>query len=364
MSGNYCALCGVSVRDVYWPDDPNYYEGDRDAPYNTDFVSPESCEWMGDVRILGWDLNASTYKKAFLTGPAKADYTVYFRAPEGETFPPKGDTLISTYTEDLGEVMAFPLHYDCYDQFRIALSPKSVDLDVLYETFKSISKGNYATSLKLDYGAANECMGQFWEEQLGIEDLVTSPSSSPDLIEYYHSLTRDTSCAKEPSTQIEPRVDETSDPFYKFSPEILLHIIDLLDTPSVFRWRKSSRPVARLALERGFWKSRIYRDMPWLYDFPIDEDRSSLDTDWRSVYDKLDLVSSRSQKIARQAREIARERENEPPKRGRQRQYNYGLVVRDWSDMDLALTNRRRIWGILGQVLDLYLPREAKSHAA
>ncbi|KAM0556952.1 hypothetical protein ACHAPJ_005630 [Fusarium lateritium] len=303
-------------------------------------------------------------QRAFLTGPAKADYTVYFRAPEGETFPPNGETLIATYTEDLGEVMAFPFHFDCFDQSRIALSLKAVDLDVLYETFRSISKGNYMTSLKLNYGAANECMGQFWAEQLGIEDLVTSPSSNPDLIEYYHSLIRDTPYAKKPSPRIESGVDETSDPFYKLSPEIILHIADFLDTPSVFRWRKSSRPVARLALERGFWKSRIYRDMPWLYDFPVDDDTSSLSTDWRSVYDKLDLVSSRSQKIARQAREITRERAKEPPKRGRQRQYNYGLVVRDWSDMNLTLTNRRRIWGVLRQVLELYLPHEAKRHAA
>ncbi|KAJ4254404.1 hypothetical protein NW762_010001 [Fusarium torreyae] len=354
MSGNYCAFCGVSTRDVFWPDDPNFYEGDRNAPYNTDFASPESCNWVGDVRVLG---------RAFLTGPAKADYTIYFRAPEGEAFPPNGETLIATYTEDLGEVMAFPFHYDCFDQFRIVLSPKVVDLDVLYETFKSVSKGNYMTSLKLDYGAAKECMGQFWAEQLGIEDLVTSPSSSSDLIEHYHSLIKNTPHTEEPSSRIETGVNDASDPFYKFSPEIILHIADFLDTPSVFRWRKSSRPVARLALEKGFWKSRIYRDMPWLYDFPVDDDTSSSDTNWRSVYEKLDLVSSRSQKIARQAREIAREKENERPKRGRQRQYNCGLVVRDWSDMNLALTNRRRIWGILEQVLDLYFPHEAKSHA-
>ncbi|KAF5022043.1 hypothetical protein F66182_5926 [Fusarium sp. NRRL 66182] len=239
--------------------------------------------------------------RAYLTGRAIGDDYHFFHAVAGQTFPNGRNTMI-TYTEEMGDPMAFPFHHDCYDQFNVALSPKPVDLDALYETFKSLSKGGYASSLKLEYGDINECMGQFWATQIGIEDFVTSPSSNKALVEYYHSLIKDA-----------PRKEE--------------------DTPH-----------ASHLLE------------PWLYDFPS-HDAPGLDVDW--IAKKLDLVSSREKKIGRQLDEIKGERENEPRTRGRQEQHNWGLVVRDWSDMNLTLTNRRRIWGVLQQVLDLYHAREA-----
>jgi hypothetical protein len=71
----------------------------------------------------------------------------------------------------------------------------------------------------------------------------------------------------------------------------------------------------------GLCKSRFHHDMAWLYDFPLDEGLSSLETDWHALYKRLDTVTSHSLKNAkRHTYEV------------------YALFsVHDWSDLSPTL---------------------------
>ncbi|KAF4983917.1 hypothetical protein FZEAL_794 [Fusarium zealandicum] len=360
----YCAICGALARHY----DPAFYEGD--GPYNTDLMSREDCEWLGNVRVLGYRPDLKSHERAFLTSRATGrEYGLYVTT-EDVTFP-NGESTIETYNNQNGTVIAFPIHSACYKQLCIALAPAKVDLDVLYETFKSICNGEHASCLELDYGDAKDCMSYLWVTQQGTEDMVTSPSSDQALIEYYRSLTKEFPQNQEKGPLIDPQIgpgtDAGHDPFHQLSAELILQIMELLDTPSVRQWRASSRPVAQLTIGHGFWRSRICHSMPWVYDFPQDDDDMPRQVvDWLSVFKKLDAVSDRSNKIARQLEQIRREEaeSNAPLGSGRQQQMNDKICMRDWSDMNLKLTNRRRIWSVIHQVLDLYSPRKATKDLA
>ena len=65
---------------------------------------------------------------------------------------------------------------------------------------------------------------------------------------------------------------ESSDPFYKLGPALIFCIIDFMHIPDLCRLRKASRPCARLRLSFGFWRARLRKDMPFLYDFSVPRD--------------------------------------------------------------------------------------------
>ncbi|KAF4972034.1 hypothetical protein FSARC_1302 [Fusarium sarcochroum] len=352
----YCALCGALANYMFWLDDPDFSEDGPSDPFTPGIISREDCEWLGNVHILSENPKTS----AFLSGRVKGNDLGFYCREDGGDFP-TGEHAIPTYTGGHGETLFFPVHSECYDQLCLALAPEPVDLDVLYQTFKAVSKKGYASSLNLDYGAVKECMRQFWEAQVGTEDFVTAPSSDTALLDFYQALIRDSPQADDQrflvTSKIGPVSEDVSvsDPFYKLSPELALQTMYLLDTSSVRRWRASSRPIAQISLGNGFQRSRVYHDKPWLYDLCT----AGLGVDWGYVNRKLDLVSSRPEKVARQMEEIGRETRNKPRRQGREPQVDYQLCIRDWSDMNVKLTNRRRIWGVIDQVLDLYCPRKA-----
>ncbi|KAJ3522394.1 hypothetical protein NM208_g12875 [Fusarium decemcellulare] len=364
-SDTYCALCGALAKELFWPDESEFEDEEFLNPYNTNIISREDCEWLDNVRILSENSGLPSLNRAFLSSRVRGhDFGRYNRI-DGEVFP-TGDLSIQTYVDGEEAALAFPIHSECYDQLCIALAPEPVDLDILYATFKGLCKTGYASSLNLDYGAVKRCMSQFWGTGGGTEDFVTAPSTDTALLEFYRALIRDSPLADDQNPLVVSRIGpgaegtSASDPFYKLSPELALQIMDLLDTPSVCRWRASSRPIARITLGNGFQRSRIYHDKPWLYDLFTTESMSNLGVDWGYVNQKLDSVTARSERIARQLEDLQRERRNAPRRRGRSPQTNnYDFGIRDWSNMNIKLTNRRRIWSVISQVLDLYYPRKA-----
>ncbi|KAH7185901.1 uncharacterized protein B0J16DRAFT_320670 [Fusarium flagelliforme] len=140
-----------------------------------------------------------------------------------------------------------------------------------------------------------------------------------------------------------PCTSESSDPFYKLGPALILCIVDFLHMPDLCRLRKASRPCARLRLSFGFWRARLRQDMPFLYDFVAPKD---VPLDWRLLYMVLDGMSSRSQSLARQRdlRGQTADIFNLPFKRQ--------LALSNLNVLNITLLNRRRIWESIGQIID------------
>ncbi|KAJ4009711.1 hypothetical protein NW766_008832 [Fusarium irregulare] len=138
---------------------------------------------------------------------------------------------------------------------------------------------------------------------------------------------------------------ESSDPFYKLGPALILCIVDFLHIPDLCRLRKASRPCARLRLSFSFWRARLRKDMPFLYDFVAPKD---VPLDWRLLYMVLDGMSSRSQSLARQ-RDLRSQHANIynlPPR------FKKPLSCHNLNVVNITLLNRRRIWESIGQIID------------
>lgn len=183
----------------------------------------------------------------------------------------------------------------------------------------------------IDYGAVVECQDQYWVEEKGTEEFVVNPIDIPWLERYRDPNklpTAGDSGLGRPG--LPPRQTLGQDLFQKLPPEILLSVMRHLDLPSINRLREASRQASQLELSGGFWRSRLLRDMPWLYDLnwgintPTPGDVHGLDAaDWTRIYRDLYLASDsgRKNKV-------------------------HGLV------------NRRRIWGICEQIAALYSVRD------
>ena len=213
------------------------------------------------------------------------------------------------------------------------LAPRDVDLDVLYDTFKSLFTEKLAVSLELDYGGTAEYLDQYWVIWNGAEHFVTSPSSVPELVEWYHDLAKLPPIGGDidqnsPLRQWgEPSGESAPDPFHKLPAELLQRILLILDLPDAYSLRKASRPAARLGLGNDFWRPKLRLDQPWLYDLPnFATDDFENGANWEALYKALARDS----------------------------------ISRGASKLHNKLVNRRRIWNaLLSGLLPLYESRKS-----
>lgn len=113
-----------------------------------------------------------------------------------------------------------------------------------------------------------------------------------------------------------------SDPFSRLASELQLAITDELDISDLLHLREASTRI-RALMSNSFWKVRLQRDMPWLYDLPEPGAQTKVDLiDWTQVYKDMYRASSLS-----------------PKQQGR----------------ILGLVNRRRLWETtIPQILEPY----------
>jgi hypothetical protein len=215
---------------------------------------------------------------------------------------------------------AIPFHRACYQILKEVVTPEECNLEILFETLKSLMPQKYGTHLLIDYGAIAELQEDYWQVRRGTEEYVLHPVSIPWLQEFYTQLP-----LRGRNQSISAREISDADPFKPVPPEIMLLIMSDLDIAAIQRFRMASRKAALVDLNR-FWKRRLFRDMPWLFDFPVDSRSENSHTiDWQKVYRALYLASVSSYK---------------------------GKIH--------ALVNRRRIWSLCEQVSMRYHSRRAK----
>ena len=128
-----------------------------------------------------------------------------------------------------------------------------------------------------------------------------------------------------------------TDPFEKLSNELVLHVASYLEAKDVFRLRQASMIAREATSSNSFWKSRVHKDMAWLW-IPHDlfDDGKSLSDgsdksliDWMKVYLLFDSVTARP----------------------------CGM-----SGVYLGLANRRRIWNACEELKSAYMSYAAKNN--
>ncbi len=200
---------------------------------------------------------------------------------------------------------------------------KFIDEEILYQTFKDfVSEDDDCAQCltKIDYGI--DTTEQYWEPRRGEEYTVMNPLNIHDPQDYYADLPLLDDEDMDTKTHTAVSAAQLSnDPMARLPPELLFEILITLPMASVNCLRAASPAVARLELNNGFWKQKLRQDMPWLFDFPDNEDE---ELDWAKCYADLRVRS----------------------KNGNPAQIR-------------ALVNRRRIWGVWEQLAPSYTRRKS-----
>ena len=129
------------------------------------------------------------------------------------------------------------------------------------------------------------------------------------------------------SHQVRDYSRPSTDPFARLFLDNMLDILDLLTIREVLLLSIASPCVSQMLDKSAFWKRRIARDMPWLWELTLDD--ASSNTNWRRLY--FDLLNM----------------------------CNYNAQTRD-----LGLVNRKRIWKICLPIARSYLQSLQEVEAA
>ncbi|KAK9769572.1 putative F-box domain-containing protein [Seiridium cardinale] len=322
----YCAFCGTVIGAPWWQDDDFPYA------YDTNVLPHEHTGWMDDVRVIGENPDCPLPSKVYISGPARHDDSSYCEIERGtDPHAPADEASSNIRVYDLSgpDPFAVPFHNPCLELFRRCLAPGEVDNEILYETMKSIGPDDLERCLLIDYGPVTEMQDQYWVVQQGHEEVVTPFTSIPWVAEYYASLPIRHGPARAQELS-DLSIPSGKDAFSRFPTEIILLIMSHLDMREVHRFQVAVRSISRVELDDSYWKNRLLRDMPWLFDFPLDSlNNSSDEIDWTKLYRQLMLASESSS-----------------------------------SSKVRGLVNRKRIWGLCSSIAELYISRISLLRAA
>ncbi|KAH7175827.1 hypothetical protein EDB81DRAFT_874649 [Dactylonectria macrodidyma] len=315
-----CPVCGFFMADPRTSWRRNGH-GHPTPPFPVS-VPPRPGErpdmpWPGCVRIVGYNLYASESSNVNMSDQTLKGYDGFFFTSPGDSspFPVESVRTLETYGRNKWEGSYIPIHAACYDMLAKVLAPCHLDREVLFKLLQS--------SLYLDYGSSRASLVSY-RRRPSLRDYdvcQVSPAPSTELELYYQSLPRPL-FRRPPSPEPVKAASHGQDIFSRLPAEILLRIMGALDGSSICRWRRASRPVARVALTNGFWKTVARNDLPWVYDFfLLDSGGPTAVVDWKALFEDL----------------------------------------RDGSDMHHArkfnpLANRKRIWNLCCQIKSRYLP--------
>jgi hypothetical protein len=126
-----------------------------------------------------------------------------------------------------------------------------------------------------------------------------------------------------------------SSPFNSFTPEILHEILLCLPYTDLQKFTLSGISSSPLTTVQGFWKRKLFIDMPWLWDFSYLEREQN----WFSIYHEL-----RRQCYATSA-----------PSANDANSNSTNVVGNRDPTLVLSLANRRRIWEACIPLVTLYL---------
>jgi hypothetical protein len=218
-----------------------------------------------------------------------------------DLIPPEDDDSHHKNRYMEGRYHIIPLHDACnkvlakFLNYSVGTTPKDY-LRVLFEALRSFhdtSSDFYAGKIK--YGKISKQHGQFWYPTLTTKAFVYDPFfTSPVLKTYYDNLPeigkdRD---EREDSAVCYMKTTSKPDPFRKLPPELLMMILMHLPAQSIRQLKLASVAIVQLQLPGSFWKQKLKRDMPWLWDFPGQgTEQTQKDLDWLQIYKDIYIGS-------------------------------------------------------------------------
>lgn len=169
------------------------------------------------------------------------------------------------------------------------IGPQDFDLECVYNAFKRFSSPAPSRCLGLDYDGAERFMGNKWEVVQGEEQYMISPSPTRKLIGLYNQLKSRSTPRNENTWNFGYPPSSRHDLFVKLPSELVWLIMEYMTMADFWRWRGASRRVACIPLGNKLWRTRLIRDMPWLFDVPFAEIPNK-PVNWEEIYKILHLA--------------------------------------------------------------------------
>ncbi|KUJ13318.1 uncharacterized protein LY89DRAFT_156806 [Mollisia scopiformis] len=363
-----CAICGAgfSVYDSFAED------GGEEDGYDRELLGGGDLEWLEKARVIGFNPEAFSVRKCFITGKGNAhdygriecslgdDHNVPQPSPthHGKV----GLTVYSNY--DPNEPLAVPFHEDCFVLLSKAIYyslhgniPPNlgkgekitgegdevlgfVSKDVLYAAMKKLYvTDSYDHCLsEVDYAELNvTTREQYWGCIRGEEAWVSNPLTSEQLTYFFSHTAQTLGLNSSPPTT---RSSTTTcnpiphNPFSNLPKELISEILLYLPLSSLKSFALSGLIPFRLEHNLAFWRRKTNLDFAFLYDLPNLEGERN----WLAVY----------QELHRQCHTTTPEKYTDDE--GEER------IVRERDQsLVLGLANRRRVWGICEQIVSVYL---------
>jgi hypothetical protein len=194
-----------------------------------------------------------------------------------------------------------PLHHSCSEllakflDYSVGTTPSSY-LGVLFRALRSFhDEASKVYRGKIKYGRITKQQGQFWYPTISTKSFAYDPfHTSPELLNYYQNLPEVERVPKEDNDCKVCYIKATleTDLFSKLPPELLMMILIHLPVQSIRNLRHSSVAITRLRLPGSFWKEKLKRDMPWLWDFPYQEaEQTSRNLNWLKIFNDIYIGS-------------------------------------------------------------------------
>ena len=195
------------------------------------------------------------------------------------------------------EPLSVPFHDDCHHLLAKYVGTDTLNPFAWFEALENLAGSEEWCYLsEVDYGDISKQMGPLWYPRRGDEWCIHNPVQIPELDEYYANLP-----GYDPEQNVEPadpRSLTSSDPFSLLAPEIMSGILSLLSSHDMKNLQHVSRSASIVPLSNSFWRGKIVRDMPWLYDLP--EPAKPIIPDWTKVYERLaDATTPSSESVIR-----------------------------------------------------------------
>ncbi|CZT20359.1 uncharacterized protein RCC_06218 [Ramularia collo-cygni] len=289
-------------------------------------IAVQRLQWLKKFRTIGQNPHASGLTQCYLTGPAVQHEFGEAGIQRGDH--PNAQTLeedaVSCYRKDDEETGDLPVHDSCFTILcRVFARARGIDfewkpdetnaefpfeLDSLFSCLAS-TRGEYECFLQLDHGFEPEqYFGLEWERIYDFFD----PLESVDL----ESLTRDATTTKSTTATSSSGSNDLLDVLPN---ELHAKILDLTPQEDLVPFMKASGTIRRITEPEKFWKHRLQLDAPWLWEMKNDDTRN-----WKERYNAVMMQAFKPMREAEKGSHVS------------------------------GLANRKRIWHVCEQILQLY----------
>lgn len=334
-------------------------DNDEMHAYDPSIISREDAKWVYDLQCLGINSATQAPRKGFVSAIAfQSTNGVIDIHGHDDTDPFALDPFSAYYDTTDPSRIVYPFHPICWGLFQIVLDYQSsgteplsvnkswvplsetssnIDKALLFDIMTEHGHNQMRRLTGIDYGDPDPPNQAQWVARPGEELLLADPMQENEdvkamIADVWCSMT---SIHRKPSTYPPPNTQKT-DLFSKLPYELLKMIIFELEVSSLINLASASPHVYRAGIENpSFWLNVMRSSMPWFFELQGFLDSFS---NGSTVDSGAELDSNRLRLLCLWAYHITTPR-----------------IGKTGSFMGVA--NRRRIWGICRQLIDVYTER-------